>query len=94
MQKEKIVSKGNKRVAVNYPVIMVDSQAKRIVILSEEGKATRLLSEIPWATAVTINGVTLKKRRLIPQAVIEFKKGLNIHLDGRFFDGYQVPIPG
>jgi len=93
MQKEKIVQKVRKKEAILYPIVKINSKSKKLTILSEEGSKTLFLSAIPWGTPLSVLGVTLKRRRLSPEAVLEFKKGLNIQLDGQTFDGYQVPIP-
>jgi hypothetical protein len=75
------------------PLIIVNTQVHQLVIHSKDGKrSSTSFKAVPWATPCELGGVWFMKRRLTEYPVIEFRKGLNITVNGEVFHGYQVPI--
>ena len=82
-----------KKTAKLLPLIAVDTRGHQIVVHSKDGKrSSASLKGMPWATPCQLGGVWFMKRRLTEYPVIEFRKGLNITVNGEVFHGYQVPI--
>lgn len=74
--------------------IIIDQEKKVISVQSPAGIEMRNFGSMPWGVKVEIGGVTLVKKRLFDIGpVLEFhKKSYAIEVNGRGFEGYQVPI--
>ena len=84
-----------KKTPVVLPLVKVDTKSNKITVLTKNGgRVSAPIGGFPWAQTCELGGVTFTKRRLLPSPVIEFRKGLNIVVDGSPFEGYQVPIAG